>query len=77
MAFIRQETSAYRLERDRFGFYELTRKSDGASAFFQGDDADLWNRNMDALERCHRDDEPRLVSTFDFLCSGYDDVLAA
>ena len=69
-------TAAYKLESDRFGFYKLTRLSDGASAFFQGDDAQLWSRNMDAIERCHADDEPRLVETFDCLCSGYDDILA-
>ena len=74
--FTRQETAAYRLEVDRFGFYSLTRKSDGASAFFQGDDADLWSRNMEAIERCLSDNEPRLVETFDCLCSGYDDILA-
>lgn len=73
--YTRQETDAYKLERDRFGFYTLTRKHDGASAFFQGDDANLWDRNMDAIEHCHANDESRLNSTFDCLCSGYDDVL--
>ena len=72
----RQETAAYRLESDRFGFYTLTRLSDGASAFFQGDDADLWSRNMEAIERCLGDDEAKLASTFDCLCSGYDDILS-
>lgn len=70
-------TDAYRLERDRFGFYRLSRLSDGASAFFQGDDADLWSRNMEAIERCFIDDEAKLINSFDFLCSGYDDILAA
>lgn len=70
-------TDAYRLETDRFGFYKLTRLSDGASAFFQGDDADLWSRNMEAIERCFIDDEAKLINSFDCLCSGYDDILAA
>lgn len=75
-SWIRQETDAYRLTSDRFGFYVLTRKSDGASAFFQGDDALLWDRNMDAIEHTNIDDEARLNSTFDCLCSGYDDILS-
>ena len=70
-------TDAYKLETDRFGFYKLTRLCDGASAFFQGDDADLWSRNMEAIERCLSDNEPRLVASFDCLCSGYDDILDA
>lgn len=74
--FTRQKTAAYHLESDRFGFYVLTRLSDGASAFFQGDDADLWRRNMDAIERTHADDVARLNATFDCLCSGYDDILS-
>jgi len=77
MKAIRQETAAYRLESERSNglWYTLTRKSDGATGFFQGDDADLWDRNMDAVERCNADNEQRLNETFDCLCSGYDDIL--
>ena len=76
-SWIRHETAAYRLTTDRFGFYVLTRISDGASASFQGDDADLWRRNMDAIERCFHDEDPelRMNASFDCLCSGYDDIL--
>jgi hypothetical protein len=74
MLRIDYETARYALSVNRFGDYHLTRKSDGASAYFQGDDADLWTYNMRALCRVHslevaRDDH------FDCLCSGYDDVL--
>jgi hypothetical protein len=68
------ETEAYALGVDRFGHYELTRKSDGASAYFQGDDADLWTRNMRAICQVHSLECARDKS-FDCLCSGYDDVL--
>lgn len=40
------------------------------------DDADLWSRNMEAIERCLSDNEPRLIASFDCLCSGYDDILS-
>lgn len=80
MTYVRQETAAYRLESDRFGFFILTRKSDGKSAFFQGDDADLWSRNMAAIEHCFGYDkadydEELANQIFDCLCSGYDDIL--
>jgi hypothetical protein len=75
---IRHETSAYRLATDRFGFYYLTRLSDNASVFFQGDDADLWERNMDAIEGVKTWNAGNtLDKSFDFLCSGYDDILKA
>jgi hypothetical protein len=73
---IRYETSKYRLEQDRFGFVLLVRKADGATAFFQGDDADLWDRNMSSLESIktwNAGNSPD--NSFDFLCSGYDDIL--
>jgi hypothetical protein len=52
------------------------RKSDARRAFFQGDDADLWQRNMEAIEgitQWNAGNTPD--NSFDFLCSGYDDVL--
>ncbi len=69
------ETTQYALGVDRFGHYELTRKSDGKSAYFQGDDADLWTRNMQAICQVHSLYAARDES-FDVLCSGYDDILA-
>lgn len=73
--YTRHETNAYKLECDRFGFYTLTRKHDGASAFFQGDDANFWDRNMKADYDEADYDEERANQSFDCLCSGYDDVL--
>ena len=74
--FTRYETSAYRLTTDRHGFYELIRKADGKSAFFHGDDADLWSRNMDSIESIKTwNANNSLDRSFDFLCSGYDDIL--
>lgn len=74
---IRHETSSYKLEEDRFGFFTLTRKVDGWSAFFQGDDASLWERNMSAIEGIKDWAHPAwtLDTSFDFLCSGYDQIL--
>ena len=74
---IRHETGSYRLETERNAlFFTLTRKSDGASAFFQGDDAGLWLRNMDAIEGVKTWNAGNtLDKSFDFLCSGYDDIL--
>lgn len=73
------ETKAYRLETDRFGFYTLTRLSDGFDAFFQGDDASLWERNMASLlaieSRGGWRSTGSLDRSFDFLCSGYDEIL--
>jgi len=68
-------TDRYHLEVDRMGFYKLTRSEDGAEAYFQGDDAILWDRNMTAIETCHEDSEPALNRSFNCLCEGYDDVL--
>lgn len=72
----RHETKAYRLESDRFGFFTLTRLGDGASAFFQGDDATLWDRDMTAIEGVKVWNAGNtLDKSFDFLCSGYDEIL--
>lgn len=68
-------TTRYSLHADHFGNYTLKRRADSASAFFQGDDADLWSRNMEALlasPALHN-----LDKSFNFLCSGYDDILVA
>lgn len=74
--YTRHETEKYRLQTDRFGFYVLTRKADNASAFFQDDDATLWNRNMTAIEAVKIWNAGNsLDGSFDFLCSGYDEIL--
>ncbi len=76
--YIRHETASYRLTHLSYGF-ELVRKSDARSAFFQGDDAKLWDDNMLAIEKLEAENGWRAGNTidkaFDFLCSGYDDVL--
>jgi hypothetical protein len=73
--FIRHETAAYKLMQLPYGFV-LTRKTDGASAFFQGDDAALWHSNMDAIEGIKTWNAGNtLDKSFDFLCSGYDEVV--
>lgn len=74
----RHVTASYRLDAHRFGCYELVRLADGATAFFQGDDAALWERNMDAIEGIKEWNVGNsLDQSFDFLCSGYDDILEA
>lgn len=79
--FTVHKTSRYTLERDRFGNYLLTRHEgvDPArihQAYFQGDDARLWEHNMDAIQGV-KDWRAgnTLDKSFDFLCSGYDDIL--
>lgn len=68
-------TFAYTLRSDRFGNYTLTRNDLFQSrAYFQGDDARLWEQNMDALYHA-RDYGDEFDKVFDFLCSGYDDIL--
>ena len=70
------ETELYKLELDRFGFYTLTRKRDGATAFFQGDEASLWSRNMALIKAIDFGDGSvnSLDGSFNSLCSGYDDM---
>jgi hypothetical protein len=79
MKTVQHETARYCLSMDRFGNYELTRKSDGASAYFQDDDARLWDDNMEAIVGIEVRGEwtagNSLDKSFDFLCSGYDDIL--
>lgn len=71
----RHETASYRLVSTGYGF-ELVRLSDNASAFFQGDDANLWESNMAAIEGVQTWNAGNaLDGSFDFLCSGYDEVL--
>lgn len=73
---IRHETERYRLEDDRHGFFTLTRKADNATAFFQGDDADLWERNMRSLEgEKVWPDGTSFDRSFNCLCDGYDCIL--
>ena len=69
------ETESYILNKHEFASCELIRKADGASTFFQGDDFDLWSDNMSAIERCYKDDETGLIGSFNFMCSGYDEIL--
>jgi hypothetical protein len=77
--FIEHRTSHYSLREDRFGNFTLTRRSDRASQYFQGDDADLWRRNIDAIVSIDRRNawgtNNSFDASFDCLCSGYDDVL--
>lgn len=74
--FTRHETSKYKLTQLPYGF-ELMRKSDARRAFFQGDDANTWHENLDAIEAVETW-SPAYGSfdgAFDVLCSQYDDVL--
>lgn len=76
--FLEHETSRYSLHFDRIGNFVLKRRSDGAEAFFQGDDAQLWLRNIDALaaiDAAGWGPNNSFDKSFDTLCSGYDDVL--
>lgn len=73
--FTHTETERYRLSHDTMGHFELYRKDDGASAYFQGDDSLLWWRNLEAMEITHRGDEQGFERSFDFLCEGYDEIL--
>lgn len=76
MIAIRHETGEYRLTHETFGCFLLTRKADGASAFFQDEDADLWDRNMSALETIKAwAPGNSLDQSFNFLCDGYAEVL--
>ena len=73
--FTRHETPAYKLVQLPYGF-ELTCKSDARRAFFQGDDAGTWHHNMDAIEGIKTWNAGNsLDKSFDYLCSGYDDIL--
>lgn len=73
---VRFKTERYALSQDRFGHFRLTRKTDNASAYFMGDDADLWERNMTAIEGIKDWPESNPPErSFDFLCSGYDEIL--
>lgn len=74
-SFTRHETEAYKLTQLPYGF-ELMRKSDARRSFFQGDDADTWRRNMDSIEGIKQWNAGNtLDKSFDFLCSGYDEIL--
>lgn len=65
---IEHDSDLYRLERDRFGFFTLTRKSDGATQFFQSqDDCDLWDRNLRTMRQGKAP-----PASFDGLCASYD-----
>jgi len=77
--FLEHETARYSLKSDRHDFFLLHRRSDGAECYFQGDDANLWRNNIDALVSIELKSGwnagNSLSAAFDFLCSGYDDVL--
>jgi len=66
------QSSRYTLACDRFGNYLLTRLSDNASAYFQGDDAWEWDKTVAALCRVK---QSRRTEIFDSLASEYDCVL--
>lgn len=74
----RHETARYRLVSTGYGF-ELVRIADNASAFFQGEDATLWESNIAALEKIEAKNGwapgNTFDATFDHLCSGYDEIL--
>lgn len=73
--YLHTETDRYRLSSDRMSFFELRRLSDDASAYFQGDDAALWRRNMDWLESTHEGSPETFERAFHGLCESYDLVL--
>jgi hypothetical protein len=76
---LEHETSSYSLHSDRFGNFLLHRRSDGAEAYFEGDDALLWRSNIDAIVKIDQANgwgsNNSFDKSFDFLCGGYDDVL--
>lgn len=56
--------------------YLLVHEPSGKSAWFQGDDADLWDANIRALDAIKVWNAGNsFTQSFDFLCSGYVDVL--
>jgi hypothetical protein len=79
--FIRASSYRYTLRQFKAPFsFELIRNADNASAYFQGDDAYLWDRNILALDKIENSARGwcagnSFTQSFDFLCSGYDDVL--
>jgi hypothetical protein len=78
--YLEHETSAYSLHSDRFGNFLLHRRADGAECYFQGDDAQLWRHNIDAIVSIDQSatgwsPNNSFDKSFDCLCSGYDDVL--
>lgn len=79
--YLSHETARYSLHFDRIGNYTLVRRADKASHYFQGDDARLWDRNMEAILDLDASKSwapgHSLDTSFDFLCSGYDDILKA
>ena len=73
---VKHETDNYRLTSRRLGFCMLVRKADGASAFFQDDDAALWERNLSALQSIKSwSENDSLDKSFDLICEGYDEIL--
>ena len=74
---IRHESNLYRLEEHRRPFsFTLTRLSDGYNMFFQGNDADQWDRDMNALEKIENWHPGNSFDrAFNFTCDTYDDIL--
>jgi hypothetical protein len=72
---IEHVSNSYKLESDSLG-YSLTRWADGKSAYFQGDDAVIWRRELAGLLRRCGDDAGRFSRACDLVCSDYDDVLS-
>jgi hypothetical protein len=71
------ETVFYRARQDRFGNGEIVRVSDGASVFFQGEDARAFDESLGDLEARfpHNIGSPEFESAFNELCSEYEPVL--
>ena len=82
MMFLEHETSNYSLHSDYIGNFLLIRRSDLAEYYFQGDDAQLWRHNINAIVKIDQSKtgwspNNSFDKSFDFLCSSYDDVMEA
>jgi hypothetical protein len=64
---ILRQSPAYRVLQHRFGCLEIIRASDGASVFFQGGEADEFEREL--IAACKKD-------RFDGLCADYNEVMS-
>lgn len=72
----RHETDRYRLETQGNGlFATLTRKGDGASTCFQGDDSAHVLATLEGLESTWLENTAKLDEMFNYMCSQYDGVL--
>lgn len=69
------ETERYHVTTDRFGFALVTRKTDGASVYLQGDDADTLISEIVTLNGRIACNERRLNNAVDLILSEYDHVM--